>query len=108
MPSMPLHAIAGLHRVLRELPDCMQLRGLKSDLRKLDALYSALPEEALKEGLINFAAHSPEDVSLHCYYGGRTDFFLLPSIPSNQSERAGAMFSRPRWQQRDFLFHLAG
>jgi hypothetical protein len=36
---------------------------LKNDLRKLDALYSALPEEALREGLINFAAHPPEDAS---------------------------------------------
>jgi hypothetical protein len=36
---------------------------LKNDLRKLDALYSALPEKELKRGLINFAAHPPEDTS---------------------------------------------
>jgi hypothetical protein len=36
---------------------------LKNDLRKLDELYSALPEEELKRGLINFAAHPPEDAS---------------------------------------------
>jgi hypothetical protein len=36
---------------------------LKNDLQRLDALYSALPEERRKEGLINFAAHPPEDAS---------------------------------------------
>jgi hypothetical protein len=36
---------------------------LKNDLRKLDALYSALPEDELKIGLINFARHPPEDIS---------------------------------------------
>ena len=38
----------------------------KEDLKKLNALYSALPEEVLKTGLINFAAFPPED----------TDFFV--------------------------------
>jgi hypothetical protein len=33
----------------------------KEDLRKLNALYSALPEETLKTGLINFAAFPPDD-----------------------------------------------
>jgi hypothetical protein len=33
----------------------------KEDLRKLNTLYSALPEEVLKTGLINFAAFPPED-----------------------------------------------
>lgn len=36
---------------------------LKNDLQKLDALYSALPEDELKTGLINFARHPPEDIS---------------------------------------------
>jgi hypothetical protein len=36
---------------------------LKEDLRKLDALYSALPEDQLKGGLITFASHPPEDTS---------------------------------------------
>jgi hypothetical protein len=38
----------------------------KEDLKKLNARYSALPEEVLKTGLINFAAFPPED----------TDFFV--------------------------------
>jgi hypothetical protein len=33
----------------------------KEDLKKLNAYYSALPEDALKTGLINFAAFPPED-----------------------------------------------
>jgi hypothetical protein len=33
----------------------------KEDLKKLNALYSALPDEVLRTGLINFAAIPPED-----------------------------------------------
>jgi hypothetical protein len=33
----------------------------KEDLKKLNALYSALPDEVLRTGLINFAAFPPED-----------------------------------------------
>lgn len=33
----------------------------KEDLEKLNALYSALPDEVLRTGLINFAAFPPED-----------------------------------------------
>ena len=33
----------------------------KEDLKKLNAYYSALPEDVLKTGLINFAAFPPED-----------------------------------------------
>jgi len=33
----------------------------KDDLRRLNEYYSALPAEVLKTGLINFAAHPPED-----------------------------------------------
>jgi hypothetical protein len=35
----------------------------KEDLKKLDAYYSALPEDILKTGLINFAAYPPEDMT---------------------------------------------
>jgi hypothetical protein len=38
----------------------------KEDLKKLNAVYSALPDDVLKTGLINFAAFPPED----------TDFFV--------------------------------
>ena len=38
----------------------------KEDLKKLNALYSALPDDVLKTGLINFGAFPPED----------TDFFV--------------------------------
>jgi hypothetical protein len=36
---------------------------LKEDLKRLNALYSALPEEVLKTGLSNFANVPPEDTS---------------------------------------------
>ena len=36
---------------------------LKEDLKKLNALYSALPNEVLRTGLINFAAFPPEDTN---------------------------------------------
>jgi hypothetical protein len=35
----------------------------KDDLKRLNELYSALPADVLKTGLINFAAHPPEDSS---------------------------------------------
>jgi hypothetical protein len=35
----------------------------KEDLKKLDAYYSAMPEEVLKTGLINFAGTPPDDTS---------------------------------------------
>lgn len=35
----------------------------KEDLKKLDAYYSAMPEEVLKTGLINFAGSPPDDTS---------------------------------------------
>lgn len=35
----------------------------KEDLKKLNALYSSLPDEVLKTGLINFAAYPPDDTS---------------------------------------------
>ncbi len=35
----------------------------KEDLKKLNALYSALPADVLKTGLINFAAFPPEDTN---------------------------------------------
>jgi len=36
---------------------------LKEDLKRLVALYSALPDEIFKTGLSNFADHPPEDTS---------------------------------------------
>jgi hypothetical protein len=36
----------------------------KEDLKKLNAYYSALPEDILKTGLINFAAFPPDDRGL--------------------------------------------
>jgi len=36
---------------------------LKEELKKLDAYYSALPDEVLRTGLINFAATPPDDAS---------------------------------------------
>ena len=35
----------------------------KEDLKKLNAYYSALPEDVLKTGLIDFAAYPPEDTT---------------------------------------------
>jgi hypothetical protein len=46
---------------LGPMQDFVNGSDFKEDLKKLNALYSTLPDEVLKTGLINFAAFPPED-----------------------------------------------
>jgi hypothetical protein len=48
----------------------------KEDLKKLNAYYSALPEDVLKTGLINFAAFPPEDTEF--FVTRMWDIYLTP------------------------------
>src|ERR1022692_2236978 len=48
----------------------------KEDLKKLNAYYSALPEDVLKTGLINFAAFPPEDTGF--FVTRMWDIYLPP------------------------------
>src|SRR5580658_989956 len=48
----------------------------KEDLKKLNAYYSALPEDVLKTGLINFAAFPPDDTEF--FVTRMWDIYLTP------------------------------